>query len=138
MGGLLRINKMFPITLGANVGTTTTGIMAAMGSSELVTALTVAFCHLYFNVFGILIWFIIPQMRAIPIAMAIHMGNVTAEFRWFAAAYGLVAFVFVPLLLLGLSLAGPIPFGVIMGPIIILSLIHLIVVTLRDKNPKIL
>eukprot|EP00463_Aulacantha_scolymantha_P003423 TRINITY_DN428_c1_g1_i2.p1 TRINITY_DN428_c1_g1~~TRINITY_DN428_c1_g1_i2.p1 ORF type:complete len:243 (+),score=20.32 TRINITY_DN428_c1_g1_i2:49-777(+) len=45
--GLLRLEKMFPVTVGANVGTTFTGIMAAMGSDNLYVSLTVAFCHLF-------------------------------------------------------------------------------------------
>merc|ERR1719273_1199559 len=136
--GLLSVEKMYSISLGANVGTTTTGILSAMGSGKLFTALTVAFCHLYFNVFGICIWFVVPYMRTIPIGIAKTLGDTTAEYRWFAAVYIFILFVFVPLIFLGMSLAGEIAFGVIMGPILILGVLYVIVRILRAHKPDIL
>jgi sodium-dependent phosphate cotransporter len=44
---------MFPLTLGANIGTTLTAIMAAMVATE-IEALQVALAHLFFNITGIL------------------------------------------------------------------------------------
>lgn len=50
---------MYPLTLGANIGTTLTGFLAAMVSAD-VDALQVALAHLFFNITGIVIWFPIP------------------------------------------------------------------------------
>ncbi len=54
---------------------------------------------------GILIWFPIPFMR-IPIPMARKLGEITAKYRWFAVVYIISAFLLIPLIVFGLSLAG--------------------------------
>lgn len=79
--GVLRLEKMYPVTLGANVGTCVTGIMAALAASNLHTALVISFTHVYFNLSGILLWFVIPITRRVPISMARAMGNITATHR---------------------------------------------------------
>ena len=52
--GMIRIERMYPLTLGSNVGTTTTGLLAAMTASndQLKPALQIALCHLCFNISG--------------------------------------------------------------------------------------
>jgi Na+/phosphate symporter len=48
---------MYPFTLGSNIGTTITGIMAALTSTtaeELRNSLQIALCHTFFNVLGML------------------------------------------------------------------------------------
>merc|ERR1719310_798341 len=67
--GLVRLDKMFAFTIGANVGTTVTGILSALVSDKRKTALTVAFSHTLFNIIGTLIWYPIPVVRNIPISM---------------------------------------------------------------------
>ena len=57
---------MLPLTLGANIGTTVTGLLAALVSGK-VEALQVALCHLFFNISGIIIWYPIPFMRKVPL-----------------------------------------------------------------------
>ena len=64
--GLLTIRQIFPYTLGANIGTTTTAMMASMATANPI-AITVGFVHLLFNVFGIII---IYPFRSIPIRIA--------------------------------------------------------------------
>jgi len=56
---LYRLEQMFSLTVGCNLGTTVTAIMAAM-VSEGSAALQVALAHLFFNVSGIVLFFIIP------------------------------------------------------------------------------
>ena len=51
--GIVNLEDMLPLTLGANIGTTLTGIMAAtVVTSKPVHAWQVALCHLFFNIFG--------------------------------------------------------------------------------------
>jgi sodium-dependent phosphate cotransporter len=50
---------MFPLTIGANIGSTVTGFLAAMVSAN-VNSLQVALAHLFFNITGILIWYPVP------------------------------------------------------------------------------
>ena len=100
--GALRLEQMFPLTLGANIGTTMTGIMAAL-VSDSVKSLQVALAHLMFNVTGIAIFYPLPQMRAIPLFAARRLGKATRVWRGFPILYIAVMFVLMPLFFLGLS-----------------------------------
>ena len=114
--GVIRLERMYPLTLGSNIGTTTTGLLAAMAASgdNLPLALQIALCHLFFNISGILLFYPIPAMR-FPIALAKMMGNTTAKYRWFAIFYLAAMFFFLPALIFLLSLAGTIYLMVFVG-----------------------
>ena len=66
----------------------------------------VAFAHLLFNVSGILLFYPLPFMRAIPPKLAKKLGNITADYRWFAIAYLVFFYFLFPALILALSIAG--------------------------------
>jgi Na+/phosphate symporter len=100
--GALHLEQMFPLTLGANIGTTITGILSAM-VSDGVDALQVAYCHTLFNITGIIIWYPVPFMRRVPLRMARTVGKGTRIWRGFPVLYIFVTFFIIPLLLLGLS-----------------------------------
>jgi sodium-dependent phosphate cotransporter len=68
-------------------------------------ALQVAFCHLFFNISGILLFYPLPFFRS-PIAAAKALGNMTAKYRWFSIVYLLVMFFFLPFLVFVLSIPG--------------------------------
>ena len=51
--GCIQLEQMFPLTLGANIGTTVTGLLAAL-VSDSTDALQVALSHLFFNISGIM------------------------------------------------------------------------------------
>lgn len=93
---------MYPLTLGANVGTTVTALMAAM-VTDGTNALQVALAHLFFNLTGILIFFPIPFMRRIPMFAARQLGKATRLWRGFPVLYIAVMFFIIPLVFLGLS-----------------------------------
>ncbi|XP_068449112.1 solute carrier family 34 member 2b [Clinocottus analis] len=105
--GVISLERAYPLTLGSNIGTTTTAILAAMASpgDTLGESLQIALCHFFFNIMGIILWYPIPFMR-IPIRLARGLGNRTAEYRWFAIVYLVLCFLFFPLCVFGLSLAG--------------------------------
>ena len=69
--GLLQVRQVFPFTLGANIGTTVTAIIAALATNNVVSV-TVAFAHLFFNIFGIIIFY---PIRFIPINLALRAGE---------------------------------------------------------------
>lgn len=53
--GIITIERVYPFTLGSNIGTTITGIMAALTATtpkELRNSLQIALCHTFFNIFG--------------------------------------------------------------------------------------
>lgn len=138
--GVVSIERAFPLTLGANIGTTGTGILAALASDEksLPKALQIALCHLFFNISGILLWYPFACMRRVPINFAKFLGNTTAKYRWFAVAYLIVGFFLLPAAVFGLSLAG---WKVLVGvatPILVLILFVIIVNLLQRKKPTLL
>ncbi|CAB9515344.1 Sodium-dependent phosphate transport protein 2B [Seminavis robusta] len=100
--GVLRLEQMLPLTLGANIGTTMTALMAAM-VTEGTGALQVALAHLFFNITGIIIWYPIPFMRRVPLAGARALGRGTRLWRGFPVLYIFVVFVVIPAIFLGLS-----------------------------------
>ncbi|XP_030577848.1 sodium-dependent phosphate transport protein 2A-like [Archocentrus centrarchus] len=105
--GVISIERAYPLTLGSNIGTTTTAILAALASpgDKLAAATQVSLCHFFFNLLGILLWYPIPVTR-LPIRMACALGKCTARYRWFAVAYLLLCFVLLPTLVFALSMAG--------------------------------
>ena len=73
--GLLTVRKIFPFTLGANVGTTVTAILASFATLNPI-AITVAFTHLLFNISGIIVFY---PLRRIPIFFADSLARVTSK-----------------------------------------------------------
>jgi sodium-dependent phosphate cotransporter len=99
--GVLRLEQMLPLTLGANIGTTVTALLAALLSTT--EALQVALAHLFFNITGIIIWYPIPFMRQVPLHAARQLGKATRIWRGFPLVYIAVMFFLVPLIFLGIS-----------------------------------
>ncbi len=69
--GVITLRQIFPYTLGANIGTTGTAILAALATQNPF-AVTVAFSHLIFNVLGILIFY---PLKFIPIGLAEYVSR---------------------------------------------------------------
>ena len=94
--GIVKLKKIFPYTLGANIGTTGTALLAALATGHPI-AVTAAFAHLTFNIFGILIFY---PIRFIPIKLAdmtsIFVSRNRNNLIVFISAY--IALHFVPLL----------------------------------------
>ncbi|XP_063681007.1 sodium-dependent phosphate transport protein 2B-like [Bolinopsis microptera] len=135
--GVISIDRMYPLTLGSNIGTTTTAMLAALASDSdaRTTTIQIAVCHLLFNIFGIVLFYPVPFMRRIPIAGAKILGNTTAKYRWFAIVYLLIVFLLIPTLLLGFSLISNIVFYTFIG-IVLLLILSVISITLMQKYAK--
>jgi len=97
--GIVTVEGIFPFILGANVGTTITALLASMATGN-VAALTVAICHVLFNVFGITLLY---PFRGIPIRAATLLGSLTLRSRWWAMAYILGVFFFIPVALIAIT-----------------------------------
>lgn len=138
--GVLSLDRMYPLTLGSNVGTTFTSILAALASpaQTLPSALQMALCHLFFNLSGILLFYPIPVLRQCPIGMAKILGETTARYRWFGFVYIMGAFFVIPAAVFALSLGGPTTFLAVGAPIGIIFGIIIIINVLQAKFPKIL
>jgi len=66
--GVVKLEKVFPIALGANIGTTVTALMASLAGDS--RGLAIALVHLLFNIAGILIIYPFRPLRRIPIILA--------------------------------------------------------------------
>ncbi|XP_076014567.1 sodium-dependent phosphate transport protein 2B-like [Genypterus blacodes] len=135
--GVISLERAYPLTLGSNLGTTTTAILAAMASpgETLAESLQIALCHFFFNIMGILLWYPIPFTR-IPIRLARGLGNKTAKYRWFAGVYLILCFLVLPLSVFGLSVAG---WQYLVGvgvPIICLVILVIILNLLQNHCPR--
>lgn len=97
--GLLLVQNAYPITLGANVGTTITALLAAFAAGT-VSGLTIALVHLLFNLYGIVILYPIPKIRRIPIALANGLAGIAVTRKWVAVAYVAGAFIALPILII--------------------------------------
>ncbi len=94
--GILTLRQIFPFTLGANLGTTITAMLAALVTSN-EGAVTVAFAHMLFNVFGIvLIWLI----KDVPLYLAETLAQWAVKSKIIPLAYVGVVFFLVPLALI--------------------------------------
>ncbi|XP_019936286.2 solute carrier family 34 member 2b [Paralichthys olivaceus] len=135
--GVISLERAYPLTLGSNIGTTTTAILAAMASPSqtLEDSLQIALCHFFFNIMGILLFYPIPFMR-VPIRLARGLGNHTAKYRWFAGVYLVLCFLFLPLFVFGLSLAGWKALVGVGVPIIALVVFVIIVNIMQSRCPR--
>lgn len=97
--GLLTVEAIFPYTLGANVGTTVTAMLASLATGN-VAAVTVAFAHLFFNLSGIALIYPIPFIRRIPVRMAYALARLTSRNRLYALVYVVLVFYLIPLALI--------------------------------------
>jgi len=94
---------MYPLVLGADIGTTFTALMAALVSSKL-ESLQIALSHLFFNVTGLIIWYPIPFMRHIMIRLSQKLGKIVRSWRGFPILFIVVVFFLIPIALLGISI----------------------------------
>ncbi len=95
--GILVLRNAYPITLGANVGTTITALLAALATGE-VDALTIAVTHTLFNVGAIAIVYPSPRLRYLPVTMAEKLAAIAMRHKPIALTYTLGVFVVIPLL----------------------------------------
>ncbi|MFZ9011975.1 MAG: Na/Pi symporter, partial [Anaerohalosphaeraceae bacterium] len=100
--GILTVESIFPITMGANIGTTTTAILASFATGN-ISAIIIAFVHFLFNTIGVVCIYPIPTFRKIPINLAHRLGIITSRKRWMALAYVLGIFFVLPFLLIFVS-----------------------------------
>jgi sodium-dependent phosphate cotransporter len=95
--GILTLPNAYPITLGANVGTTITALLASLAVLR-PEGLTIALVHTLFNVTAIALVYPVPAVRLLPVRLAERLAEVAVRRRSAVAAYVLGLFLLVPLL----------------------------------------
>ena len=104
--GVITMEVAFPITIGANIGTTGTAILASFASAAAtgnVSAIIIAFVHFLFNLTGAIFIYPIKIFRRVPIGLAKSLGDLASRKRGYAIAYVLGLFFIVPSLLIIIS-----------------------------------
>ncbi|MCK4395450.1 Na/Pi symporter [candidate division WOR-3 bacterium] len=94
--GILDLKRIFPYTLGANIGTTVTAILASLMTGSLVAVQT-AFAHLTFNILGIIAWY---PFKFVPINISKALGKHGSEHRYLLILYILLIFFVIPIILI--------------------------------------
>ena len=98
--GVLTLRQAFPVTLGANVGTTVTAMLAALAATDAnaEAGLTIALVHLLFNVSGIILIYPLEPIRRIPLRCARGLADIAVRSKAWAILYVGGLFYAVPVL----------------------------------------
>ncbi len=92
--GILTLEQIFPYAVGANIGTTITGILAAMVTGN-PSGITIALVHTLFNFFGAVVF--IP-LKVLPITTAKWFASKVRENRLWAIGFLVAMFFILPAL----------------------------------------
>ncbi len=96
--GVLKVRDVYPFTLGANIGTCITALLAATAVSgpNAVFALQIALVHLAFNVLATVVIFGIPFLREIPLKCAEFLSELATKNKAAVAGYLGLVFIAIP------------------------------------------
>ncbi|WP_325893821.1 Na/Pi symporter [Grimontia sp. NTOU-MAR1] len=99
---VLKVRDVYPFTLGANIGTCITALLAATAVTgpNAVFALQIALVHLAFNILATLLIFGTPFLREIPLKCAEMLGDAAAKNKMAVVAYLGLVFIAVPSLVM--------------------------------------
>ena len=92
--GVLSLSSILPVTIGANIGTTATALLAALTGN--VAGLAIALVHFLFNSMGLIIWYVHPSLRQVPIFLCNKLADLTLKNRLHGVLYILGTFFIIP------------------------------------------
>jgi sodium-dependent phosphate cotransporter len=103
--GLLTLEQAFPVTIGANVGTTVTALLAtlAVSGANAQAGVEIALVHVLFNLSGIALVYPVPFIRRLPLIAARSLARAAVESRRWALLYVLGLFYGLPAILVVLN-----------------------------------
>ena len=94
--GVLTLFQIFPYTLGANLGTTATAILAALATGN-IAAVTIAFAHMLFNICGIAVFW---PLRSIPLSLSQKMADLAVKSKVVPILFVGIIFFVIPVVLI--------------------------------------
>jgi len=96
--GILTPAQVYPVVVGSNLGTTFTVVFAAFAvvGQDAKIGLQAAFVHLIYNLFAIIVIYVIPLLRPVPLLCAENLARVASERRWVLAVYIGTVFIAMP------------------------------------------
>lgn len=95
--GVLTLRNAYPITLGANVGTTITALIASLAVVR-PEGLTIALVHTLFNGAALLAIFPVRHIRLVPVWLAERIAELAVRRRATVFAYTAGLFILLPVL----------------------------------------
>ncbi|MBO9481321.1 MULTISPECIES: Na/Pi symporter [Gammaproteobacteria] len=103
--GIFKLREVYPFTLGANIGTTITALLAATAVQGAMGffALQIALVHLLFNVSAVLLIYIVPFLRNIPPTVARRFAQAASRKKWMVLAYVVGVFFILPAILIAIT-----------------------------------
>ncbi len=98
--GLLSLEQAFPITIGANIGTTVTAFLAALAVTgpNAIAGVTIALVHLLFNVTATTLIYPVKRVRLIPLNAARRLAGIAVKSKSLAIAFVFALFYGLPAL----------------------------------------
>lgn len=87
--GSFRLKQIYPFTLGANIGTCITSLLAATAVTGVTAlpAMTIALVHLSFNLLAVLVIFGISSLRVLPLIGATSLAKLATKNKVLAIMY---------------------------------------------------
>jgi len=103
--GVFSLKQVYPFTLGANIGTCITALLAAtaISGTNAVFALQVALVHLTYNVLGVVVIYGLPFLRVIPMHAAEELAALAVRRKLYVALHIFLVFFVVPAALIRVS-----------------------------------
>lgn len=100
--GTFTLRQIYPFTIGANIGTTLTALIAAFAftGAEAGAALQAAFVHVLYNVFCAVLIFGLPLLRPLPVLGATWLAGLAVKSKLYVAAWVLGVFIIIPVTLI--------------------------------------
>ncbi len=104
--GVLKVKDVYPFTLGSNIGTCVTALLAATAvtGEYAAFALQIALVHLIFNVLATLVIYSIPVLRNLPLKGAEKISELAIKNKMNVAGYLGLIFVALPGSILALTI----------------------------------
>lgn len=94
--GVLTLRNAFPITVGANIGTTITALLASLAVTR-PEGLAIALVHTLFNLAALALIYPVPFVRWLPVKAATWFATQAANNRLLVVAYVGGVFILLPL-----------------------------------------
>lgn len=103
--GVFTLRQIYPFTLGSNIGTCITGILAATAISgpKAVLAMEIALIHFSYNLLGVVVIYTIPWLRTLPLKCAEWLADAAVKNKLVVIVYLFAIFLIVPAALLSIS-----------------------------------
>ena len=100
--GIFRLKQVYPFTLGSNIGTTVTALLAAtaISGANAIYALQIALVFLLYNVFSVALVYNVPALRRLPMVGAVSIAKVADRNKIIALLYVVGVFFALPALLI--------------------------------------